>query len=178
MDFDFASSQFVDLLFHPSEVGRTTKIRKQIKNQWARDDPAFLVLLIAMIFLSVLAYCVCFVTLNPLHILRLLLGSLLLEFAIGGAALTTAIRWYINKNMRIQRIHTVEQSIEWLYAFDIHCNALFTSFILITIGQYILIPIIINNTNLLSTILSNTLWMTGIGYYAYITFLGYSGNKK
>ena len=174
MDFDYAASQIVDLILRPSEIAKTVKIRKQIKNQWARDDPAFVIILMTIILLATIGYCIGFATSNIVHILRLTIGGLLFEFLLCGCTLVTFIRWYINKKMRIHRLHTVEQSIEWLYAFDVHCNALFASFLLVSISQYCMLPIILAH-GFLATALANTIWLAGVAYYAYITFIGYSG---
>lgn len=45
MDFDFAVWQMLYLFTSPQRVYRNFHYRKQTKDQWARDDPAFLVLL-------------------------------------------------------------------------------------------------------------------------------------
>eukprot|EP00057_Strongylocentrotus_purpuratus_P031623 XP_785144.1 PREDICTED: protein unc-50 homolog A [Strongylocentrotus purpuratus] len=45
MDFEFAMWQMIYLLVAPQKVYRNFQYRKQTKNQFARDDPAFLVLL-------------------------------------------------------------------------------------------------------------------------------------
>lgn len=45
MDFEFALWQMVYLFTSPQRVYRNFHYRKQTKDQWARDDPAFLVLL-------------------------------------------------------------------------------------------------------------------------------------
>jgi hypothetical protein len=39
--------------------------------------------------------------------------------------------------------HAVEQRVEWLYAFDIHCNAFFPLFIMLYVVQLILSPILL-----------------------------------
>lgn len=52
MDFEFAAWQMIYLLIHPQTVYRNFVYRKRTKDQWARDDPAFLVLLAAALFLS------------------------------------------------------------------------------------------------------------------------------
>ena len=44
MDFEFALWQAVYLIVNPQVVYRNFHYRKQTKNQYARDDPAFLVL--------------------------------------------------------------------------------------------------------------------------------------
>ncbi|MEJ1285256.1 unc-50 homolog [Cricetulus griseus] len=45
MDFEFAAWQMLYLFTSPQRVYRNFHYRKQTKDQWARDDPAFLVLL-------------------------------------------------------------------------------------------------------------------------------------
>lgn len=45
MDFEFAVWQMLYLFTSPQKVYRNFQYRKQTKDQWARDDPAFLVLL-------------------------------------------------------------------------------------------------------------------------------------
>lgn len=45
MDFEFALWQMLYLFTSPQKVYRNFHYRKQTKDQWARDDPAFLVLL-------------------------------------------------------------------------------------------------------------------------------------
>ena len=45
MDFEFAVWQMLYLFTSPQRVYRNFHYRKQTKDQWARDDPAFLVLL-------------------------------------------------------------------------------------------------------------------------------------
>lgn len=45
MDFEFALWQMLYLFTSPQRVYRNFQYRKQTKDQWARDDPAFLVLL-------------------------------------------------------------------------------------------------------------------------------------
>lgn len=71
MDFEFAAWQMLYLLIHPQKVYRKfmyRKSKKQIifkkfkmsgtKDQWARDDPAFLVLLAASLALSSILFAV------------------------------------------------------------------------------------------------------------------------
>jgi hypothetical protein len=177
MDFPFALSQMVDLLLRPSSLRASTRMRKQIKNQWSRDDPAFALLLGALILAGTISYAFCFAAWNPLHFLRLTLGGLLFEYLILGSLLATAIRAYVNAYMRIQRLHAVEQSVEWAYAWDVHCNALFCAYVLVAPAQYGLLPLLPTGgegSSLIATLLTNTLWLSGLCYYAYITFLGYS----
>ncbi|KPJ15517.1 Proclotting enzyme [Papilio machaon] len=52
MDFEFAAWQMVYLFVSPQKVFRSFNYRKHTKSQFARDDPAFLVLLCVWLFLS------------------------------------------------------------------------------------------------------------------------------
>jgi hypothetical protein len=40
-----------------------------------------------------------------------------------------------NKYMRQYHSHSVEQDVEWLYAFDVHANAFFCSFLVTYVLQ-------------------------------------------
>ena len=62
MDFEFASWQAFYLPVNPQQVYRNFAYRKQTKNQYARDDPAFLVLIsIILTFTAGLSETDCFV---------------------------------------------------------------------------------------------------------------------
>merc|ERR1711981_125160 len=52
MDFEFGSWQMLYLLIAPQKVYRNFQYRKQTKDQFARDDPAFLVLLTALLCIT------------------------------------------------------------------------------------------------------------------------------
>ena len=49
MDFQYAAWQMIHLLTAPQKVFRMSEYRKGTKKQWARDDPAFLVLLMTFL---------------------------------------------------------------------------------------------------------------------------------
>jgi hypothetical protein len=63
--------------------------------------------------------------------------------------------------------------VEWLYAFDVHCNAFFPLFLLLYVAQYFLLPVLLND-GFVALLCSNTLFALAFSYYHYITFLGYS----
>jgi len=58
LDLQYAYFVMTNLLFHPKKVFQHTKLRKQTKNQWARDDPVMIILQIVFIVVSTLAYAV------------------------------------------------------------------------------------------------------------------------
>ena len=173
MDFQFAYSQMADLLRSPAEVYKSTAIRKQIKNQWSRDDPAFLVLLVALMAAAALAWLVAFGLYSLTHTLTIVAGSILVLLFGAGLVLASAFRSYANSHMRVVRLHAIEQQVEWLYAFDVHCNAFFPAFVLLFALQYFLLPLLLT-PHFLSTLAANTLYAAALGAYLYVTFLGYA----
>lgn len=90
--------------------------------------------------------------------------------------LTTRDRWVANKYLRVEsggHTHTVEQSVEWLYALDVHCNAYFPLFVLLYVAQYFAV-LPLAAPSLLATLCANTLYLAAFSYYHYVTFLGYT----
>ncbi|KAI7744401.1 hypothetical protein M8C21_014301 [Ambrosia artemisiifolia] len=57
MDIEYTFWQMLHLCSSPKVVYQHTKYHKQTKNQWARDDPAFVVVCILLLAVSTLAYC-------------------------------------------------------------------------------------------------------------------------
>lgn len=53
----------------------------------------------------------------------------------GSGAHVLFSRWFSNKHLRVHHAHSVEQEVEWLYAFDIHCNGFFPLFVLLYVVQ-------------------------------------------
>jgi len=174
MDFQYTYSQMVSLCrCAPGELYKATQIRRKIKNQWARDDPAFVVILMGMIAIASLAYCITFGVHGIFHLLRVVVGSVLVDFLGTGCAMATATSFVANRYLRVQRVMTTEQQVEWLYAFDIHCNGFFPLFVLLYPVQFFLTPLLLQ-PHFVATILANTLYAAAFAYYHYITVLGYS----
>ena len=73
-------------------------------------------------------------------------------------------------------MHSVEQKVEWAYAFDVHCNGFVPILLLLYLLQFFFLPILTKPT-FLATLLGNTLYFVALSYYQYITFLGYSGMR-
>jgi len=71
----------------------------------------------------------------------------------------------------------VEGEIEWLYAFDIHCNAFFPVFVLLYVVQYFFAPVLIQ-PDFMATVAANLLYAGAFSYYHYVSFLGYSGTSS
>jgi len=75
---------------------------------------------------------------------------------------------------RYLRTNSLEPDIEWGYAFDVHLNAFFPPLMLLHFIQLFFYNWLISQTWFISRFLGNTFWLMGMGYYVYITFLGYN----
>ncbi|KYR02296.1 UNC-50 family protein [Tieghemostelium lacteum] len=174
MDIEYTFWIMFYLCFNPSRVYRNTSWHKQTKNQWARDDPAFVFILLLFMFVASMSYAITFHYLNFFHIIKTIFWSVFIDFILVGLIVAT-IGWYItNRFFRVSaHNHSVDQSVEWLYAFDIHCNSFFPFFIILYVFQFFLLPILLSNS-FLSTLISNVMYFFGFVYYYHITFLGYN----
>ncbi|XP_033632484.1 protein unc-50 homolog [Asterias rubens] len=171
MDFEFALWQMVYLLVAPQKVYRNFQYRKQTKDQWARDDPAFLVLLSICLCASSVGFAIV-LRLGVVGFFKFLLWVVFVD-CIGVGLLVATVLWLVaNKYLRVTG--TNSQDVEWGFAFDVHLNAFFPVLIILHVVQLILYIPVISYDNFLSTLIGNTLWLIAITYYIYVTFLGYS----
>ncbi|CAK0899133.1 unnamed protein product, partial [Prorocentrum cordatum] len=169
MDIDYTLAQMIYLCI---SVYQLTSYRKQTKNQWARDDPAFVVVLVLFLTVAAVSYGMALQT-SCMGFLRIWGRFVGIQFLLSGAVISTTCWFVSNKYLRVQSFHGVEQRLEWMYAFDIHCNSFFPLFLVLYVAHYFLLPFLVGPT-LLPALLSNVLYATAICYYAYITSLGYS----
>ncbi|XP_016726767.2 protein unc-50 homolog isoform X3 [Gossypium hirsutum] len=131
----------VHMNYHGGCSYQHTKYHKQTKNQWARDDPAFVVICSLLLAVATIAYCAAFLT-----------NAYLREEAPNS--------------------HVVEQRVEWLYAFDVHCNSFFPMFVMLYVIHYFVSPLLVAH-GFIPELLSNLLFMVAASYYHYLNFLGY-----
>jgi hypothetical protein len=106
--------------------------------------------------------------------LKGILYSVVVDFALVGV-LAASLGWYLaNHYLLVEHLggHTTEQTVEWLYAFDVHCNSFFPFFILLYVVQYFVMPVLLND-GVVACVLANSLYAVAFSYYSYITFLGY-----
>lgn len=172
MDIDYTFAQMLYLCLAPRKVYQLTSYRKQTKNQWARDDPAFIVVLVFFLAVASIAYGVV-LQLQGVAFLRILGLFIGVHFLLFGVVIAT-VSWFIaNKYLRVQSFHGVEQRMEWMYAFDIHCNSFFPLFLVLYVLHYFLLPFLIQPT-LAAAVVSNVLYAVALCYYSYIMSLGYS----
>jgi hypothetical protein len=172
MDLDYTFWQMVCLVCAPGKVYELTSYRKQTKNQWARDDPAFLVVLVGFLLTVCVAYGIAF-QVGGWQLLNMMFLMVGVHFFFFGAIVAT-VAWFIcNNYLRVSSLHGVEQSIEWLYAFDIHCNSFFPFFLIVHVLHYFFLPFLLS-TSITASILSGVFYLIGFAYYSYITSLGYA----
>jgi len=172
MDVEYTFWQMFYLCVRPSTVYRTIKWHKQTKNQWARDDPGFVAILAFFIAIASVSYAVAFKMDSFFQVLWIMFSTILVDFLTVGCIVATIGWWAANKYLRVHGIHSVEQKVEWLYSFDVHCNSFFPLFLLLYVFQFFLLPVLLMH-GFIATILANSLYMVAFVYYTYITFLGY-----
>lgn len=138
-----------------------------------RADPAFVAIMVYFMAVSSLGYAIAF------HkrfggFLKGILYAIVVDFGLVGI-IAASIGWYLaNQYLLMDNTgpHTTEQKVEWLYAFDIHCNSFFPFFILLYVVQYFLLLVLIRES-FVCTLLANTMYALAFSYYLYVTFLGY-----
>ncbi|KAJ2811879.1 hypothetical protein GGI24_006762 [Coemansia furcata] len=170
LDFEFAAWQMLYLLVSPKRVYRNIYYHKQTKNQWARDDPAFLILQLLGLVTATAAYSVVY-GVGARGFLKALLQLLVVNYLLVGAVLATLTWLVANRFLRHQNVHVADQQVEWLYAFDVHCNAFFTFFALAYVVQFCFLPILMK-TAWVSLFLGNTLCALAGAAYVFTTYLG------
>ncbi|KAG8298606.1 Protein unc-50 [Homalodisca vitripennis] len=83
------------------------------------------------------------------------------------------VRTYISNHYFLKPAYQ-GQDVEWGYAFDVHLNAFFPSLIILHVFQMFFYHVLISQDWFFSRLFGNLLWVVAIGYYVYITFLGYT----
>jgi hypothetical protein len=142
----------------------------ETKSQFARDDPAFLVLFAAWLCITSIGFAIV-LKLRFWQFVNFLLYVIFVD-CIGVGVLTATIFWYIlNKYFRPS---TEVQDVEWGYSFDVHLNAFFPPLILLHFFQLFFYNGLISHEWFISRLLGNTFWLVAVLYYMFITFLGYS----
>uniref|UniRef100_A0A061QTX7 Unc-50 family protein n=2 Tax=Tetraselmis sp. GSL018 TaxID=582737 RepID=A0A061QTX7_9CHLO len=174
MDFEYCFWLMLQLCISPKTAYKSTTYHKKTKNQWARDDPAFVCVCCILLAISASAYCITFGD-GFWSSLLTMASCVFVDFLLVGCLIATA-GWFIsNRFLRKKQMHShaVEQHVEWLYAFDIHCNSYFPLFILLYVCQFFASPFLLWHS-FLSSVISVVLYCFSLTLYHYLTFLGYS----
>ncbi|EAN99810.1 hypothetical protein, conserved [Trypanosoma cruzi] len=173
MELDSALSQMYSLCLKPSLVSKMSKARKMTKNHYHRDDPAFIVLQVLALVITVVAYGL---TLKGglLQIFFNVLYEVGVTYLITGLIMATAAWVFANRCLMSNggQMHELRREVDWHHSFDIHCNGFFPYFIWTRVIQFILLPLLLR-PSFLACLVSNCLYMIGCVLYAYIVFLGY-----
>eukprot|EP01128_Nolandella_sp_AFSM9_P007267 TRINITY_DN392_c1_g1_i1.p1 TRINITY_DN392_c1_g1~~TRINITY_DN392_c1_g1_i1.p1 ORF type:complete len:182 (-),score=35.54 TRINITY_DN392_c1_g1_i1:201-746(-) len=137
--------------------------------------------------LSSLAFAVALANRGVAQVAALLAYSIAIDFFVAGLLISTLCWWLSNTYLRldIASTHTVppphgpyshsleiEQKVEWLYAFDVHCNSYFLVYLILYVVQYLLLPVVLLDGYLV-TALANSLYLAAVAAYFYSTFRGY-----
>ncbi|KAL7369563.1 hypothetical protein ABVT39_002087 [Epinephelus coioides] len=122
MDFEFALWQMLYLFTSPQRVYRNFHYRKQTKDQWARDDPAFLVLLSIWLCVSTIGFGLV-LDMGVVETLKLLLWVVFVD-CIGVGLLISTLMWVVS-NKYLLKHPSRNFDVEWGYAFDVHLNAFY-----------------------------------------------------
>merc|ERR1719334_2772258 len=85
MDFQYALWQMSRLLVSPSRVYNSTKTRQLIRGQFARDDPAFIVILLCLMTASNVVYTVLFGHHSFWNFVCVVLESVLFDFVLAAS---------------------------------------------------------------------------------------------
>merc|ERR550532_441970 len=195
MDFEFAIWQMLYLFYKPQNVYRNFQYRKvefennirqrqsrikstlskiifqETKAQFARDDPAFLVLLAALLLVSTAGFS--FVL--GIHVwgfIKFLLYVIFVDLIGVGLVIATCL-WYVS-NKFLLKPTIREQDVEWGFCFDVHLNAFIPILVILHFVQLFIYHAIIEKDMFIATLLGNSMWLLALSYYIYITFLGYS----
>lgn len=174
MDFQYAFWTMIQLCRSPKTAYKQTSYHKQTKNIWARDDPAFVVVCAGLVALGGFGFSVFFSS-SWKRAVSGIFSAVLVDYLLLGCAIATAGWILSNSYLRRRQVHshTVEQSVEWMYAFDIHCNSYFPMFLVLYVLQLVLCPVLLAHT-VIAVVLSNLIYLLAMTYYLYLTFLGYS----
>ncbi|KAI0989425.1 hypothetical protein GJ496_010142, partial [Pomphorhynchus laevis] len=133
MDFQYASWQATHLFFAPQKVFRSFQYRKRVKNQWARDDPAF-ILILAAVFISITLIRLFWVnpydvTVNVKQLFRELIFIL-----IGGTIASTLLLWSILNRYFVPN-PGMAPDVEKAFCLDLHVSAFLVAFVELWLPQ-------------------------------------------
>ena len=196
MDVAYALWQMrVLALSGPKAVYRHATYRKQTKNQWGRDDPTFCVLTSLFVAACAIGYCAMYERRGVGKAVWVVLSAVCFDYIGCGCVIATAYWFLANRYMRVKssgrgrgstRHHAGTTTtttttndnnnnnhVEWLFAFDVHCNSFVPLFVALYLGQLILSPLLVQR-GFICALLSNILFCLSLSYYHYCQFVGFN----
>ncbi|PRT52674.1 Protein GMH1 [Wickerhamiella sorbophila] len=171
LDFETAIWEMVHAVIAPRKVFKSMYYRQQTRNQWARDDPSFVVLLTLLLVLAAVAWGLAY---TPTFggIIKLILYMVIVDFLAMGV-LISSVLWFVASKFLVRPNQNPGTKLEWAYCFDVHCNAFLIIYVLLYVVQFVLLPII-DRDNWTCMFLGNTLYLVALSQYFVVTFVGYS----
>lgn len=172
MDFQYAAWQAHKLLTSPQKLYQNFQYRKTTKGQFARDDPAFLVLL-ALTF-SILT--VSFGVMNGLPILNMLyiLLWMVCVDCLATGMLIASFFWAVGNKFLSAHPRSKGNELEWGFCFDVHLNSFYPFLVILHGAQLPFLWFIVDSKTYTGILFGNSFWLIAFSYYWYITFLGYN----
>lgn len=116
MDWEYTMWQMVYVCFQPKKVYHTTKYHKQTKNQWARDDPGFVVLMLGLLCFAVLSWSLALAN-NMSQFLKMLFYVPIIDFILLSIIIST-INWAISNKF----LQTREKRWKKIIHIHVHTN--------------------------------------------------------
>jgi hypothetical protein len=197
-DLNYTLWQIRVLLTNTKQIYRHAMYRKQTKGQYARDDPSFLAFSCASVFVCAALYCVKYDKRGFWKACWTCLCAVTFDY-VGCGCIVATFYWFLaNKYMRAsrssfeangswnrasvaerERVGATASSndkllrVEWLFAFDVHCNSFVPLFVSLYVGQLVLSPILAQ-TGFIAAFLSNLLFAISLSYYHYCQFVGFN----
>ena len=189
MDWEYATTQLFSVVTNPRKVYRLAASRKQVRNSWARDDPAVIVIQILFLVAAALLWGLVYEGKGFLATLWLVFRVVFFHYLGTGLIVATAAWKLCNTYLLASgggggggggfvvaggagRAHAVEQRVEWRYALDVHVNAFFPVFLLLYVLQFLLLPVVSGN-GFFSAFVANFLFFVAACAYNYVSHLGY-----
>lgn len=124
-----------------------------------------------------MCYSITFSKYNILSILQFFFFQAFFMLITVGVLISFTLKHIADKYFKNDDLGFTHQGVDYLHAFDIHCNSSVPMYTFSVVIPFFILPIVLNES-FLSTMLSNALALTGILYYCYVTLLAYYCNNK
>jgi hypothetical protein len=178
LDFETAIWEIFHLVVHPHKMFRAHAYRLQGQASYARDDPAFLVLLTGFLALSAVAWGLAYSP-SVWDICKLVVYMVVVDFYLIGVVVLSVgyfvtNKWLTGPESGAGVLGSAPHHVDWAFCFDTHCNAFVTVWVLLYVVQFLLLPLINVERSFVALFLGNTLYFAALGYYFVIAFYGYN----
>ncbi|WWD21515.1 hypothetical protein CI109_106001 [Kwoniella shandongensis] len=175
MDFELAFWQLTYLVVAPRRVYKQTYHHKQTKNQWARDDPAMLILMAGCLGVAGLTWSILY-RLSPLQTISTILIMIFRDFLLFSLITSFILYFLANKLLlapAVPHASISDNRVEYAYAFDVAVNSFFPFFLSVYVGLLPLAAVVVRD-NWVCLWVGNTLFLIAQVQYVYVTYLGYN----